>query len=303
MGFFEEIGQQLTGFVEWLWGTCVPPERKTWCAAFYFVAQEDQTLDYPENQLEQKIADLVLAVEAAAATVPNVHVAYRTVPAEPAISDPVAKVVRFLGPETGSIFFPDCYVPGTTELLDTQVDLDCFLKWVYRWCPADHYAIFIWGHSFGPAGLFEPGSGLTIPKPGLEALQQAFEQFNKLRTANDPPYVDPSTAAATESRVGGKGATTVTTAPSTGAPTSAGAEVVQQWSAKGYKKVDIVLFHDCWMSTLETAFQIEDSTARMIASQSLIPIGTHYANFMWPWEDLLKALSASSFAEDMANRI
>src|SRR5262245_10055581 len=193
MGFLKEIGNLLHGFIAWLWGLLAPPERKPWCAAFYFVAQEDATLAYPENQLEQKINDLVAAVEAAAAAVPGVHVVYRTIPADPITSDPVAKVVKFLGPKTGTIFFPDCYEPSTLSLVDTQVDLACFLKWVYRWCPADHYAVFIWGHSFGPAGLFEPGSGLNIPKPGLGALKEAFLQFSAARANGDPPAPSPPT--------------------------------------------------------------------------------------------------------------
>ena len=295
MGFLEDIADELKGFVAWLWNKAAPPERKPWCAAFYFVAQEDATLDYPENTLDQKMSEAVAAVTLAASAVEDsVHVVYRTVPSDPITSDPVAKVVRFLGPETGTIFFPDCYDPSTLSLLDTEKDLTCFLKWVYRWCPADHYAIFIWGHSFGPAGLFEPGSGLTIPKPGLAALKEAFEQFKATRIAGDAPKFDQA-----ESTVHRNGTSSTTAPPDT----SNSDEAVQAWANEADKKVEIVLFQDCWMSTLETAFEIADSTARMVASQSLLPIGTLYANFKWPYGDLLKALSAASFAEDMTNLI
>jgi hypothetical protein len=293
MGFLEDIADELKGFVAWLWNKADPPERKSWCAVFYFVAQEDATLDYPETTLDQKMSDAVAAVTLAASAVKDdVHVVYRTVPSNPITSDPVAKVVRFLGPETGTKFFPDCYDPSTLSFLDTEKDLTCFLNWVYRWCPADHYAIFIWGHSFGPAGLFEPGSGLSIPKPGLAALKEAFEQFQATRKAGDPQTAPPASVVGT--RVSG----------TTGAPGgSTPDEAVEAWASEADKKVEIVLFHDCWMSTLETAFEIADSTARMVASQSLLPIGTLYANFMWPYSDLLKALSAASFAEDMTNLI
>jgi len=292
MGFFEDIGDELKGFVEWLWNKADPPERKSWCAAFYFVAQEDATLDYPETTLDQKMSDAVAAVTLAASAVKDdVHVVYRTVPSDPVTSDPVAKVVRFLGPETGSKFFPDCYDPSTLSFLDTGKDLTCFLNWVYRWCPADHYAIFIWGHSFGPAGLFEPGSGLNLPKPGLAALREAFEQFQATRKAGDPDNGKPN--------VDREGNSSTTTSPGGSDPDAA----VEAWANDPDKKIEIVLFQDCWMSTLETAFEIADSTARMVASQSLIPIGRLYANFMWPYSDLLKALSAASFAEDMTNLI
>src|SRR5262245_43162251 len=280
MGFLDDIGDELTGFIAWLWNKIVPLERKTWCAAFYFVAQEDATLEYPENTLDQKMAEAVEFVTTAASAVDDyVHVVYRTVPSDPITLDPVAKVVRFLGPTTGTIFFPDCYDPGTTlALVDTGKDLTCFLEWVYRWCPADHYSIFIWGHSFGPAGLFEPGSGLAIPQPGLEALKKAFEQFQAKRKAEDPipPYVAVSENASR--------------APSSPGTSGAEQQAIEQWAAEVDKKVDIVLFQDCWMSTLETAFEIEGSTAGMIASQSLLPIGKHYANFVWPYDRLLQLL-------------
>jgi hypothetical protein len=302
LGLLQEIGDELYGFAAWLWGQIQPPARKPWCAAFYFVAQEDGTLSYPENTLDQKMAEAVEAVSLTAGTVKtDVHVVYRTVPSDPLTADPIAKVVRFLGPETGTVFFKDCYIPGSIELVDTGKDLTCFLKWVYKWCPADRYAIFIWGHSFGPAGLFEPGSGLNIPKPGVAALAEAFEQFKATRIAGDPVVESPEPTTAVV------GSQSVGLSPGTsgggGSGTSAGGSAVQQWAAGGDKKVEIVLFQDCWMSTLETAFEIAESTNLMIGSQSLIPIGRHYANFIWPYENLLKALNAPTFAADMANLI
>jgi hypothetical protein len=298
MGFFQDIADELTGFAAWLWNKADPPDRKPWCAAFYFVAQEDATLTYPEQTLDQKMSEAVAAITCAAPAVKNsVHVVYRTVPSDPITSDPVAKVVRFLGPETGTIFFPDCYDPSTLSLVDTEKDLTCFLNWVYRWCPADHYAIFIWGHSFGPAGLFEPGSGLNIPKPGLSALKEAFRQFQVTRLAGDPPPLPPLVQSS-RSAEDGKSAP-VATSPDA----SAVDQAIEALANEVDKKVEIVLFQDCWMSTLETAFEIADSTARMVASQSLIPIGTHYGNFMWPYKDLLKDLAAPTFAEDMTNHI
>ena len=290
MGFIQDIADELIGFIAWLWNKAAPPERKSWCAAFYFVAQEDATLNYPETTLDQKMSEAVAAVTLAASAVEdNVHVVYRTVPSDPVTSDPVAKVVRFLGPETGTKFFPDCYDPSTLSFLDTEKDLTCFLNWVYRWCPADYYAIFIWGHSFGPAGLFEPGSGLKIPKPGLAALQQAFEAFKATRVAGDSPQSPPPPDYR-------KGPSSTTSPPA--ASSSAGAT---QALNVADKKIEIVLFQDCWMSTLETAFEIADSTDRMVASQSLLPIGRLYANFMWPYSDLLQALAAAPFPVDTPN--
>lgn len=292
-----KIFKELQGFAAWLWNGFDPPERKTWCAAFYFVAQEDATLAYPETTLDPKMAEAVAAVTLAASEVKDtVHVVYRTIPADPIKADPVAKVVRFLGPETGTKFFPDCYETSSLSLVDTGQDLTCFLKWVYRWCPADHYAVFIWGHSFGPAGLFEPGSGVSIPKPGLTALREAFEQFGLTRRAGDrqpaPPPTHVSRTAASNGPSGVAGSTGDSTA----------SQVIQGMANQG-DKVEIVLFQDCWMSTIETAFEIAGSTAHMVASQSLIPVGTLYANFVWPYGDLLKALASATFAVDMTKRL
>ena len=38
-------------------------------------------------------------------------------------------------------------------------------------------------------------------------------------------------------------------------------------------KVDVVLFQDCWMSTLETAFELQDDVRYIVSSQSLVPAG------------------------------
>jgi len=50
LGLLEEIADQLQEFVAWLWSKVSPPRRQTWCAAFYFVAQQDATLRISRSQ-------------------------------------------------------------------------------------------------------------------------------------------------------------------------------------------------------------------------------------------------------------
>jgi len=286
MGFLKKIASQLNEFIVWLWNGGRAPKPKEWCAAFYFCSQEVAGIDYPENTLDAKMADSVASVVAAAGGVKkDVWVAYRTVPSSWVLADPVARVVSVLGPSTD--FFYDCYVPDSTMApLDTEKDLTCFLEWVYRWCPAKHYAIFIWGHSFGPAGLFEPGSEVHIPTPGLAALRRAFERFQATRIAG-----------------AGKMTARMTSSSSVSSGSSSGSKAIEEWAKQGDMKVEIVLFLDCWMSTLETAFELAESTERVIASQSLLPVGRDYADFIWPYADLLKLLLRPTFAADMTRRI
>jgi hypothetical protein len=50
--------------------------------------------------------------------------------------------------------------------------------------------------------------------------------------------------------------------------------------------VDIVLFKDCWMSTLEAACELRDGAKFMVSSQSLVPIDG------WPYQEMFDCLSS-----------
>ena len=54
-------------------------------------------------------------------------------------------------------------------------------------------------------------------------------------------------------------------------------------------RADVVLFRDCCMSTLETAFQLRDVAKYAIASQSLVPI-----RGQWPYIDLFAILQTAA---------
>ena len=57
------------------------------------------------------------------------------------------------------------------------------------------------------------------------------------------------------------------------------------------------------MSTFETAYELADVVTYVIASQSLLPIGTDYADFVWPYEQLLADLLTANFQENLTTHV
>lgn len=60
------------------------------------------------------------------------------------------------------------------------------------------------------------------------------------------------------------------------------------------KSVDLVVFKDCFMSTIELAYELRDLADYVIASQGLVPIE------VWPYEQLLAPLTRGRKAEAVA---
>lgn len=63
-------------------------------------------------------------------------------------------------------------------------------------------------------------------------------------------------------------------------------------------RASIVVFRDCFMNTLETAFQLRGIGEFMIASQSVAPIAG-----IWPWLNFLAALLASAESGEVARAL
>jgi hypothetical protein len=63
-------------------------------------------------------------------------------------------------------------------------------------------------------------------------------------------------------------------------------------------RVAIVLFRDCFMNTLETAYQLRHVAEYMIASQAEAPIAG-----VWPWIGFLSALMPSASSADVARGV
>ena len=64
------------------------------------------------------------------------------------------------------------------------------------------------------------------------------------------------------------------------------------------RPASVLVFRDCWMNTLEAAYQLRSVAEYMIASQSEVP-----ANGAWPWNALVAALQNTSTTEDSATAL
>jgi len=290
--------------------------RKSWCVMFYMVSRLPRTttpVNWPDPvtgvppgvPLDAKLLDVLGQLEklpcASLLKVmrdkawEDVHVVYRGV-WDDIHTDPVARVVSWRPFAPAATFFEnENYDPLSIDLTD---DLKLFFNWVFENCPADHYAVFFWGHSFGPGGLFEvgekpivappapPSAGPPPPPPlpgtpnisatpdpeeraltftslGLADLEVALLDLVNLRRQDEPARVE------------------------------AGESL----------RIEAVFFQDCWMSTLETAYELEKSARYIIASPSLVPIGydkNQHPGAVWPYEGLIAALlSQQSYPDSL----
>src|SRR5262245_51414570 len=135
-----------------------------------------------------------------------------------------------------------------------------YFEWASRMCPADHYLLMLWGHSKGPFGLF------TDPSfNGL--LGAAF-------AAGDPWTYVAQTLTLTELRAALRAARTCLN-----------------------RKVDIVAFKDCFMSTLETAYELKDAATYLIASPGIVPVEG------WPYAKMLEQLAATRDPKTAAQNV
>jgi hypothetical protein len=60
----------------------------------------------------------------------------------------------------------------------------------------------------------------------------------------------------------------------------------------------LIVFRACMANTLETAYQLREAGAFMLASQSIVPIAG-----IWPWGSLLTALMPGAGSEDVARAV
>ncbi len=61
--------------------------------------------------------------------------------------------------------------------------------------------------------------------------------------------------------------------------------------------IDIVLFKDCWIGTLETAYQLRNTARYMIASQAQVPIKR------WPYRQMFSALAREHESEAATRKL
>jgi cysteine peptidase C11 family protein len=123
-----------------------------------------------------------------------------------------------------------------------------FFEWAQRMCPADRYALILWGHSRGPFGLFTDA-------PFSSALSGLFAKA-------DPWTYVAQTLTLKELRAALRHAR----------------ECLNQ-------EVDIIAFKDCFMSTLETAYELKDAATYLIGSPDIVPIEG------WPYARMFEQLA------------
>lgn len=59
-------------------------------------------------------------------------------------------------------------------------------------------------------------------------------------------------------------------------------------------RAGVLVFRDCFMNTLETAYELRDTAEFMIASQALAPVGG-----VWPWSHFMATLAPSADTSDV----
>ena len=299
-----------------LWLFIWKKTRKSWCVIFYLVGRaprgiktwQDPVTGLTAGTLDPKLDDVI---QNAIENLPcasllgvlgekawkDVHVVYRAIWDDYQLRPPLAKVVSWrLGAPSAEYFAGESTNPGTIDLTD---DLTHFFDWTYDNCPADHYAVFFWGHSFGPSGLFEVGEKPSIPLPPGGVVPPGPA----------PPGPPPPPASMLPSSLPAGGAVVPMEAPApefafTSLNISELADALLSLvelrelepgapTAGQSLKVDVALFQDCWMSTLETIYELQDAARYIIASQSLVPIGYHPNGSIgpnWPYGDLIRGL-------------
>ena len=123
-----------------------------------------------------------------------------------------------------------------------------FLEFGCTECPAERYALFFYGHAYGPMGLF-------------------YDSASAKRDANTLRLND-----------------------------------LAKSIAHVTNRADIVVFRDCFMSTLETACQLHGKADYMIATQTVAPIAG-----VWPWLNFMSALmpgaSSAAVAESLVMQL
>jgi hypothetical protein len=286
--------------------------RKSWCVMFYMVSRLPRTttpVNWPDPvtglpqgaPLDAKLRDVLLALDglpcASLMSVINdmswddVHVVYRAVWDDIHVA-PVAKVVSWRpGAPVTDYFANENYDPFSIDLTG---DLQFFFDWTFENCPADHYAVFFWGHSFGPGGLFEVGEKpVVLPQPAPAPPPGAG--------AAPPPPPPASPAASPQIAAAPQPQLTFTSLGLGDLGTALLTLVARREldrpdlvAAGQSLRAEVVFFQDCWMSTLETAYELQDSARYIVGSQSLVPIGYdtygHLPGAIWPYADLIRAL-------------
>jgi hypothetical protein len=246
----------------------------------------------------------------------DVYVVYRAIWDDPKRA-PEARVVR---PEISAptkTYFDGETIWDVGYAIDFSKDIELFFEWAYDNCPATQYAVFFWGHAMGPAGFLQPSEPPVVVSPLLALLGKVVFVLTGTRWSGslDVASVGNAIGSIVQERFRkgdfGNGddspnleaTPTIPVTSGSGGNAGSGAAPIVFVAGQVVPKVDVVLFQDCWMSTLETAFQMQDNVRYIVSSQSLVPVGFAPGNQLgavWPYKDLIDVfLTQSNFAAPM----
>jgi hypothetical protein len=181
-------------------------------------------------------------------------------------------VRRFVMDSTGRnevpLSAPDAHsIPGKRNTLRR------FLTWGSSTFRSERQAVFFWGHSFGPAGMFQTRDG-SVVAPNTITLRQRIAMASRRGLIAEIP--DPDRYLSIPDL---DGALKAATGPAT-------------------KHVDLVVFKDCFMNCLEVAYELGPTVDFQLGTQAVIPTykkdlapDASLVPSVWPYQRLLGALS------------
>ena len=270
-------------------------------AAASGAATLDQKLDDVVNNYIRKLPCATDAGIEGDAAWDDVYVAYRAIWDDP-YRKPEARVVRPGSSAPTKTYFPGETVFDVEYAIDFTKDITLFFEWAYENCPADHYAVFFWGHAMGPAGFFQPSAKPVVVSPLEALLMRVVSSLTGTRWTGtlSAPAISDAIGSIVQKRFKDGGGTfdakrteaAPPPPPGAGTPGDPDAPIVFP-VGQVVPKVDVVLFQDCWMGTIETVFELQDDVRYIVSSQSLVPAGFkpgQQLGAVWPYKDLIDTL-------------
>ena len=315
------------------------PTRKRWCVMFYLTSNRPASASSAplpnaetgvpaaapaaatlDQKLDQVVYDVIrklpCATDAGIAADPDwddVYVVYRAVWDKPS-RKPEARVVRPGLSAPTTTYFPGETVFDVEYAIDFTKDITLFFEWAYENCPADHYAVFFWGHAMGPAGFLQPHERPVVVSPLIAFLMRVIFSLTGTRWSGTlgVPEISDAIGAVVQRRIQDGSLQppaesqlprdVAVPPPGAGAGGSSGPQIIFT-AGQTVPKVDVVLFQDCWMSTLETLFELQDDVRYIVSSQSLVPAGFapgQQLGAVWPYKGLIDTfLKQTNFAGPM----
>jgi len=179
---------------------------------------------------------------------------------------------------------------GRHELRVPQIDQNAspgnrdtirrFLSAASKAYPSDHQMVVFWGHSFGPAGMFMTEQPARMASP----LVLSSRQRRAMSARTSVPAAD---LAIPGTDIPAKRVLSIPDLAST----------LTAVTGHAHKHLDLVLFKDCFMNTLEVAYELSPVVDFQLGTQDEIPIfkkptaDNELEPAIWPYDKLFAALA------------